>query len=329
MARPIDAHSMHVTTIVRSRVEILGILQSTWPPVCAGGHAAQAASKLDSCGSGLPVAEYQQVVLIRVQVLPKDDPKADEDDEDYVSYPVGDHIFRVSTAHTEEKANALNMLSCYAEHMEHSFAPYCMEVAATVEHVLSTPLLNNEEMRTTAAALVPLLLGCMQDAHKQGSMPEATPEAVQALFGTLMKGLIAVRSRRGLVPSLPGPRQSPVCCAASVWSSQPVLASACVTITGWWCCACGRPTGPQAPAGGLVLAACGGNAFTTAHCDGSDTTIPSHRMTAAPLGCAHSRLYPCQLHCACATDLVTDAWCWCTGAGAWCRAGHGGAACAV
>lgn len=143
-----------------------------------------------------------------MQVVPKDDPKADEDDEDFVSYPVGDHIFRVSTAHTEEKANALNMLSCYAEHMEHNFAPYCMDVAATVEHVLSTPLLNNEEMRTTAAALVPLLLGCMQDAHKQGSMPEATPEAVQALFGILMKGLITVRCCRISMPSVSGSRQS-------------------------------------------------------------------------------------------------------------------------
>lgn len=142
-----------------------------------------------------------------LQVLAKDDPKADEDDEDYVSYPVGEHIFRVSTAHTEEKANALNMLSCYAEHMGHSFAPYCMDVAATVEHVLSTPLLNNEEMRSTAAGLVPLLLGCMQDAHKQSSFAEATPEAVQALFGLLMKGLVSVRCSLlphfGRPPALP------------------------------------------------------------------------------------------------------------------------------
>eukprot|EP00892_Ulva_mutabilis_P010752 jgi/Ulvmu1/8049/UM004_0286.1 len=137
---------------------------------------------------GGPHRCHRQTVL---QVLAADDPEVDEDDEEYVTYPVGDHIFRVSTAHTEEKSNALNMLSCYAEHMEHHFAPYCMEVAGTVEHVLSTPLLNTEEMRTTAAALVPLLLTCMQDAHKKGSMPEATAEVVQKLFGLLMKGLIA------------------------------------------------------------------------------------------------------------------------------------------
>jgi hypothetical protein len=118
--------------------------------------------------------------------------EVDEDDEDYVVYNLGDKAIRVSTAHTEEKANALNMLSCYAEHMNEHFAPYCAEVAKIVEHVLVTPLLNNEEMRHTCACLVPLLIKCMLRANEVKSWPNATDAACVELFILLMQTLLKV-----------------------------------------------------------------------------------------------------------------------------------------
>lgn len=117
----------------------------------------------------------------------------EEDDEEYNDFPVGDQIFRVSTAGTEEKTNALSMLSCYAEHMGEHFAPYCLDIAAIAEHVLSAPLLNTELMRRTCASLVPQLLRCMQSAVEKKSLPQATPETVVQLFELLMKGLLSVR----------------------------------------------------------------------------------------------------------------------------------------
>ena len=120
--------------------------------------------------------------------------EVDEDDEEeYNSYPIGDQIFRVSTAGTEEKTNALSMLTCYAEHMGEHFAPYCMDIAGIAEHVLSAPLLNTELMRRTCAALVPQLLRCMQAAAEKKTWAQATPESVQGLFELLMKGLLSVR----------------------------------------------------------------------------------------------------------------------------------------
>lgn len=118
----------------------------------------------------------------------------DDDEDEYNNFPIGDQIFRVSTAGTEEKTNALSMLSCYAEHMGEHFAPYCLDIAGIVEHVLSAPLLNTELMRRTCASLVPQLLRCMQAAVEKKSLPQATAETVVQLFELLMKGLLAVRS---------------------------------------------------------------------------------------------------------------------------------------
>lgn len=117
----------------------------------------------------------------------------DDEDDEYNNFPIGDQIFRVSTAGTEEKTNALSMLSCYAEHMGEHFAPYCLDIAGIAEHVLSAPLLNTELMRRTCATLVPQLLRCMQAAVEKKSLPQATPDTVLALFQLLMKGLLAVR----------------------------------------------------------------------------------------------------------------------------------------
>jgi hypothetical protein len=133
-----------------------------------------------------------------VQMVNADEVNDDDEEDEYNSYPIGDQIFRVSTAGTEEKTNALSMLTCYAEHMGEHFAPYCLDIAAVAEHVLSAPLLNTELMRRTCAALVPQLLSCMQAAAEKQTWPAATPDAVAKLFELLMKGLLSVRASRCL-----------------------------------------------------------------------------------------------------------------------------------
>jgi hypothetical protein len=134
-----------------------------------------------------------------VQMVPADEVE-DEDDEEYNNFPVGDQVFRVSTAGTEEKTNALSMLSCYAEHMGEHFSPYCLDIGIIAEHVLSAPLLNTELMRRTCASLVPQLLRCMQSGVEKKSWPQATEASVLQLFELLMKGLIAVRPISTTIP---------------------------------------------------------------------------------------------------------------------------------
>ena len=54
-----------------------------------------------------------------VQTIDPDDANGEDDeDDDAQYYAVGDKTLRISTAHTEEKNNALNMLACYAEHLQ-------------------------------------------------------------------------------------------------------------------------------------------------------------------------------------------------------------------
>jgi hypothetical protein len=130
-----------------------------------------------------------------VQTVSADEVDEGESDE-YQYYHVGDQTIRISTAHTEEKVNALNMLACYAEHLQELFAPYCPQVAKIVTHVLTVPLLNDEEMRGACATLVPLLLEDMQLAEKKGTWPEATPRAVSELYEELMKALLKVHAYR-------------------------------------------------------------------------------------------------------------------------------------
>lgn len=113
--------------------------------------------------------------------------------DEYQYYNVGDRTIRISTAHTDEKVNALNMLACYAEHLQEHFAPYCAEVAKVVDHVITVPLLNDEEMRGACATLVPLLLEDMQLARAKGTWPQATDAAVKEMYDALMKAMLKAR----------------------------------------------------------------------------------------------------------------------------------------
>lgn len=131
-----------------------------------------------------------QLVHFTVQTVAEED--VDEGD-DYQYYTVGDKTICISTAHTEEKINALNMLACYAEHLQEHFAPYCAEVASIVEHVMTVPLLNDEDMRSACAGLVPLLLEDMQLAWDKGTWQGATDVTVREMYELLMKSMLKVR----------------------------------------------------------------------------------------------------------------------------------------
>lgn len=117
----------------------------------------------------------------------------DDDSEEYQYYQIGDKTLRISTAHSEEKVNALNMLSCYAEHLEEHFAPYCADVAQVVEHVMTVPLLNDEDMRGACAALLPPLLDDLQKARVKGTWAGATDAAVQEMYELVLKVMLKAR----------------------------------------------------------------------------------------------------------------------------------------
>jgi hypothetical protein len=85
------------------------------------------------------------------------------------------------------------MLACYAEHLPEHFAPYCADVAHIVEHVMTVPLLNDEDMRSACAGLVPLLLEDMQLARDKGTWQGATDVKVQEMYDLLMKSMLKVR----------------------------------------------------------------------------------------------------------------------------------------
>jgi hypothetical protein len=121
----------------------------------------------------------------------------DEVDEgeggEFQYYQVGDKTLRISTTHSEEKVNALNMLACYAEHLQEHFAPYCADVAKVIEHVMTVPLLNDEEMRGACAALMPSLLDDLQLAREKGTWPGATDQAVSEMYSLLLAAMLKAR----------------------------------------------------------------------------------------------------------------------------------------
>jgi hypothetical protein len=129
--------------------------------------------------------------VLCLQTVESDEVDEGEED-DFNFYQIGDKTLRISTAHTEEKTNALQMLSCYAEHLQEHFAPYCGELAKIVEHVMTVPLLNDEEMRGTCASVMPCLLEDLQLAQDKGIWDGANDNAVREMYTLLMRTLFKV-----------------------------------------------------------------------------------------------------------------------------------------
>ncbi|MFH4978712.1 hypothetical protein AB6A40_005421 [Gnathostoma spinigerum] len=93
-----------------------------------------------------------------------DDEDADEhqEDPDWNFVPLGDQkLFGIKTAGLEDKANACEMLVCYARELKSAFAPYVEAVAE-----LMMPLLKfmfHETVRSAAADCLPCLLECSRE----------------------------------------------------------------------------------------------------------------------------------------------------------------------
>jgi hypothetical protein len=138
--------------------------------------------------------------MIAEDVQTVDEDEVDSADEDREYHQIGDKYLCISTTFNEEKENALNMLTCYVDHLKEHFAPYCAAVAEKVEHVLSVPVLNNSEMRKTSAALIPGLVNDVQLAREKATWPGATHALIQDLFGRLIKALLKVHRSRLSVP---------------------------------------------------------------------------------------------------------------------------------
>lgn len=67
-----------------------------------------------------------------------------------------------------------------------------VQVAKIMEQAIVMPLLNDDEMRRTAAVVLPSLLRCAQLAASKQTTPEANETTVRELFDLLMKGLVKV-----------------------------------------------------------------------------------------------------------------------------------------
>ncbi|GLC61179.1 hypothetical protein PLESTB_001728100 [Pleodorina starrii] len=175
---------------------VLGYMQT----VQAGGidpddplssYMLQAGARLCKC-LGSEFIEYLPLVLPSllasasadpdVQVVDEDEVNAEDLPDDMEAIAMGDKCLMYRSSILEEKATAVNMLSCYAEELKEGFWAYVAPVLKLVLNGVEgqSPLIKfylNEEIRRSAAALLPSLLRCCITAAERG-VPGATPAAV-------------------------------------------------------------------------------------------------------------------------------------------------------
>ncbi|GFR44315.1 hypothetical protein Agub_g5527 [Astrephomene gubernaculifera] len=169
-------------------------------------YMLQAGARLCKC-LGSEFMEYLPLVLPSllnsasadpdVQVVDEDDLDADDLPDDMEAIPMGDKCLMYRSSILEEKATAVNMLSCYAEELKEGFWAYVGPVLKLVLDGVEgqSPLIKfylNEEIRRSAAALLPSLLRCCIAAAERGvpgASPAATGEFLRAAWGPLLEAL--------------------------------------------------------------------------------------------------------------------------------------------
>ncbi|KAL3846795.1 hypothetical protein ACJMK2_017751 [Sinanodonta woodiana] len=101
-----------------------------------------------------------------VALLDSEDLADVEDDPDWQFVTLGDQqSFGIKTAGLEEKSTACQMLVCYAKELKEGFVAYTEEVVT-----IMVPLLKfyfHEEVRTSAAEILPYLVECAQIRGEQ------------------------------------------------------------------------------------------------------------------------------------------------------------------
>ncbi|KAG2431232.1 hypothetical protein HXX76_009760 [Chlamydomonas incerta] len=122
-----------------------------------------------------------------VQVVDEDEVNAEDLPDDMEAIAMGDKCLMYRSSILEEKATAVNMLSCYAEELKEGFWAYVGPVLKLVLNGVEgqSPLIKfylNEEIRRSAAALLPSLLRCCIAAAERG-VPGASPAAVAEFLG--------------------------------------------------------------------------------------------------------------------------------------------------
>ncbi|KAG2489783.1 hypothetical protein HYH03_011733 [Edaphochlamys debaryana] len=169
-------------------------------------YMLQAGARLCKC-LGAEFIEYLPLVLPSllasasadpdVQVVDEDEVNAEDLPDDMEAIAMGDKCLMYRSSILEEKATAVNMLSCYAEELREGFWQYVGPVLKLVLNGVEgqSPLIKfylNEEIRRSAAALLPSLLRCCIAAAERGlpgATPAATGEFLRAAWGPLLEAL--------------------------------------------------------------------------------------------------------------------------------------------
>ncbi|GLI67663.1 hypothetical protein VaNZ11_011915 [Volvox africanus] len=190
---------------------VLGYMQSVQaagmdPDDPLSSYMLQAGARLCKC-LGSEFIEYLPLVLPSllqsasadpdVQVVDEDEVNADDLPDDMEAISMGDKCLMYRSSILEEKATAVNMLSCYAEELKEGFWQYVGPVLKLVLNGVEgqSPLIKfylNEEIRRSAAALLPSLLRCCIAAAEggiQGATPAATAEFLRAAWTPLLEAL--------------------------------------------------------------------------------------------------------------------------------------------
>ena len=130
----------------------LGYIISSWARICKilGPDFEQYLPYV--MGPVLRAAAFK----VEVTMLDKEEALELQEDADWHCVDLGDQSFGLRTAGLDEKANACQMLVCYAKELKHAFAEYVEQTAK-----IMVPLLKfyfHEGVRTAAAECLPHLL---------------------------------------------------------------------------------------------------------------------------------------------------------------------------
>jgi len=160
------------------------------------GYLLQAWARLAKC-MGAAFLPYLPLVMPRLLatagtkpdvVVQESGAELEDDDEGLEHIQMGDKVLSIRTSVLEDKAMALNMLCCYVEELKEGMLPYLEQIGQ-----ITLPLLKfylNEEVRTSAVGIAPMLVKAAQAALAAGARDAAWAAALlAAVWAPLLEAL--------------------------------------------------------------------------------------------------------------------------------------------
>lgn len=114
----------------------------------------------------------------------------EEAQEGWEVVPIGDISIGIHTSQIEEKLAACVAIMVYAEALKDDFLPYVEKVSQIAVKNLTFEF--HEDVRSTSAAMLPVLLTCVQEAIKTGKLPndQNSHASLSNLFNFIFDGFM-------------------------------------------------------------------------------------------------------------------------------------------